>query len=112
MENAITESSIRTFCCQVKKIIPQLLGWAQHDITERMRRKKKRVGGRDEVQHCHRLSSPSASPSLHRWEGWECTKASQETKCKRLKIAQKNSDGCSKSEFKLLLRHRPVLPAI
>lgn len=40
-------------------------------------KKKKRVGGRDEVQHCHRLSSPSASPSLHRWEGWEWTKASQ-----------------------------------
>lgn len=40
-------------------------------------KKKKRVGGRDEVQHRHRLSSSSASLSLHRREGWECTKASQ-----------------------------------
>lgn len=35
------------------------------------------MGGRDEVQHRHRLSSSSASPSLHRREGWECTEASQ-----------------------------------
>ncbi|KAF4076453.1 hypothetical protein AMELA_G00215300 [Ameiurus melas] len=52
---------------------------AQHYIkVETMRRRKKeRVGGRDEVQHRHRLSSSSASPSLHRREGWECTEASQ-----------------------------------
>lgn len=42
-----------------------------------MRGKKKESGRQSEVQHRHWLSSSSASPSLHRWKGWECTKASQ-----------------------------------